>query len=94
MLFSTPLSHKRVCVCVQLVLVLLVAYAIVVMSALTLAMMFSVRRAAKSRLRLFSIFIALPRPTVMALASQSITVSGTHSLAWLNCCRLPCLCKV
>ena len=61
----------------QLLLVLLVVYAIAIMAALSFLMMFLVRRAAKSRLRLFSIFTALPRPTVMALASQSISVTGT-----------------
>ena len=71
----------------QLLLVLLVAYAIVIMSALTLVMMLLVRRAAKSRLRLFSIFTALPRPTIMALASQSIDVSGTDKF-WLDATAL------
>ena len=61
----------------QLLLVLLVVYAIVIMAALSFLFMFLVRRAAKSRLRLFSIFTSLPRPTVMALASQSISVTGT-----------------
>ena len=72
----------------QLLLVLLVVYAIVIMSALTLVMMLLVRRAATSRLRLFSIFPALPRPTVMALASQSIDVSGIDNF-WLDPSALP-----
>ena len=71
----------------QLLLVLLVVYAIVIMSALTLVMMLLVRRAATSRLRLFSIFTALPRPTIMALASQSIDVSGTDKF-WLDATAL------
>ncbi len=60
----------------QLILVLLIVYAIAIMSFLILLMMLLVRRAASSRLRLFSIFTALPRPTVMALANQRIDVSG------------------
>ena len=60
----------------QLLLVLLVVYAIVVMAALSFVMMLLVHRAATSRLRLFSIFTALPRPTVVALASKSVTVTG------------------
>ena len=60
----------------QLVLVLLFVYGVGIMTVLTVVMMYLVRRAAKSRLRLFSIFTALPRPTVMALANRSIAVSG------------------
>ncbi|DBA94392.1 TPA: hypothetical protein ACH3X1_001997 [Trebouxia sp. C0004] len=60
----------------RLILVLLILYAIAIMSFLILLMMLLVRRAASSRLRLFSIFTSLPRPTVMALANQSIDVSG------------------
>ena len=67
---------------VQLLLVLLVFYAIVIMSALTLLMMLLVRRAAKSRLRFFSIFTALPRPMV-----QSIDVSGIDKF-WLDATAL------
>lgn len=72
----------------QLLLVLLVVYAIVIMAALTLVMMLLVRRAATSCLRLFSIFTALPRPSVMALASQSIDVSGIEFF-WLDPSALP-----
>ena len=60
----------------QLVLVLLFVYGVGIMAALTAVMMYLVRRAAKSRLRLFSVFTSLPRPTVMALANRSIAVSG------------------
>lgn len=70
------LNKKYQACLLQLVLVLLVVYAIVIMAALTFVMMFLVRRAATSRLRLFSIFTALPRPTVLALASKSISVTG------------------
>ena len=72
---ATLIQQCHQCV-LQLVLVLLVVYAIVIMMALTFVMMFLVRRAATSRLRLFSIFTALPRPTILALASQSISVAG------------------
>ncbi len=71
---SYVLMHNPV---LQFILVLLVVYAIVIMATLIVLMMLLVRRAAKSRLRLFSIFVALPRPTVMALADKSISVSGT-----------------
>lgn len=60
----------------QLILVLLVVYALVLMPIMSVVMMFLVRRAAQSRLRLFSIFMSLPRPTIMALASKSISVTG------------------
>ena len=87
----------------QLILVLLVVYALVLMPIMSVVMMFLVRRAAQSRLRLFSIFISLPRPTIMALASKSISVTGVSHFdlkrsAWCRCvsmlslhCLLPCL---
>ena len=65
----------------QLILVLLVVYALVLMPFMSLVMMGLVRRAAQSRLRLFSVFMQLPRPTIMALASKSITVTGKQSSA-------------
>lgn len=72
-----PALSKQCQVCLlQLLLVLLVVYAVVIMAALSLVMMLLVNRAATSRLRLFSIFTALPRPTVMALASKSVSVTG------------------
>lgn len=63
----------------QLILVLLIVYGLVLMPIMSGVMMLLVRRAAQSRLRLFSIFMALPRPTVMALANKSINVSGDLS---------------
>ena len=69
----------------QMLIAVMIVYVAVCMVTSLGVLWWLLARAERARLRLFSTFMALPRPTVVALASRGIDVGGELSMKCASC---------